>query len=37
MQHEILYREAFPLIRCRLSQGEQIKAEADAMVPHRRH
>ena len=32
MQHEILYREAFPLIRCRLSQGEQIKAEADAMV-----
>ena len=32
MQHEILYRGAFPIIRCRLSRGEQIKAEADAMI-----
>lgn len=32
MQHEILYRDAFPIIRCRLSRGEQIKAEADAMI-----
>ena len=32
MQHEILYRDAFPLVRCRLSRGEQIKAESNAMV-----
>ena len=32
MRYEILYGNAFPIIRCQLSQGESVKAEADAMI-----
>lgn len=32
MQYEILYPDAFPVIRCQLQQGESLKAESDAMV-----
>lgn len=32
MKYEILHGEAFPLVRCDLTQGEKIKAESDAMV-----
>ena len=32
MKYEILYQDAFPLVRCDLEQGESIKAESDAMV-----
>lgn len=32
MKYEILYQDAFPLVRCDLQRGEQIKAESDAMV-----
>lgn len=32
MKYEILYPDAFPIIRCNLEQGEGIKAESGAMV-----
>ena len=32
MKYEILYPEAFPVVRCELQQGERIKAESDAMI-----
>lgn len=32
MKYEILYPEAFPIIKCQLSRGERIKAESDAMI-----
>lgn len=32
MNYEILHQDAFPVVRCDLSQGESIKAESDAMV-----
>lgn len=32
MKYEILYQEAFPVIKCRLQQGESLKAESDAMI-----
>ena len=32
MKHEILYGNAFPVIRCELERGENIKAESDAMI-----
>ena len=32
MKYEILYGEAFPIIRCELARGESIKAESDAMI-----
>ena len=32
MKYDILYQDAFPLVKCQLEQGEQIKAESDAMV-----
>ncbi|MDR0356729.1 MAG: TIGR00266 family protein [Deltaproteobacteria bacterium] len=32
MQYEILYDQAFPMIKVQLEKGETIKAESDAMV-----
>ena len=32
MNYEILYQDAFPMVRCELKQGERIKAESDAMI-----
>ena len=32
MKYEILYKDAFPIVKCDLMQGEKIKAESDAMV-----
>ena len=32
MQYEILYPEAFPVVKCQLERGEKIKAESDAMI-----
>ncbi len=32
MKYEILYPEAFPVVRCFLKRGERIKAESDAMI-----
>ena len=32
MEYEILYKEAFPVVKCKLNQGEKIKAESDAMI-----
>ena len=32
MKYEILYQDAFPLVKCELQRGERIKAESDAMV-----
>lgn len=32
MNYEILYQDAFPIIKCNLNKGEHIKAEADAMI-----
>ena len=32
MNYEILYPEAYPVIRCHLERGESIKAESDAMI-----
>ncbi len=32
MRYEILYQDAFPIVKCQLQQGERIKAESDAMI-----
>lgn len=32
MKYEILYEDAFPIVKCQLNRGERIKAEADAMI-----
>ena len=32
MKYEILYQDAFPLVKFDLQRGEKIKAESDAMV-----
>lgn len=32
MEYKILYQDAFPVVECRLRQGESVKAESDAMV-----
>lgn len=32
MRYEILYRDAFPVVKCDLQPGEMIRAESDAMV-----
>ena len=32
MKYEILYGNAFPVVRCELEQGESVKAESDAMI-----
>ncbi|MBR6013811.1 MAG: TIGR00266 family protein [Selenomonadaceae bacterium] len=32
MKYEILYPEAFPVVRINLQRGEKIKAESDAMI-----
>ena len=32
MEYEILYPEAFPIVKCQLRRGERIKAESDAMI-----
>lgn len=32
MNYEILYGEAFPIVKCKLEHGERLKAEADAMI-----
>ena len=32
MKYEILYPEAFPVVRCTLQRGERLKAESDAMI-----
>lgn len=32
MNYEILYKDAFPVVKCDLSYGEALKAESDAMV-----
>ena len=32
MKYEILYKDAFPLVKCEMQRGEKIKAESDAMV-----
>ena len=32
MRYEILHQDAFPVVRCDLSNGESMKAESDAMV-----
>lgn len=32
MNYQILYQDAFPVVKCDLAQGESIKAESDAMV-----
>lgn len=32
MHYEILYQDAFPIVKCFLNYGETIKAESDAMI-----
>ncbi len=32
MKYEILYGEAFPIVKINLQKGDRIKAESDAMV-----
>lgn len=32
MKYEILYPEAFPIVKIKLNRGEKIKAESDAMI-----
>lgn len=32
MKYDILYQDAFPLVKCELQRGEKLKAESDAMV-----
>ena len=32
MKYEILYGNAFPVVRCELEHGEAVKAESDAMI-----
>ena len=32
MKYEILYGNAFPVVRCELAQGESVNAESDAMI-----
>lgn len=32
MKYQILYKDAFPVVKCELMQGEKLKAESDAMV-----
>ena len=32
MKYEILYPEAFPIVKVKLQRGEKIKAESDAMI-----
>lgn len=32
MSYEILYQDAFPIVKYKLRQGERIKAESDAMI-----
>lgn len=32
MKYEILYQDAFPIVKCELQRGERIKAESDAMI-----
>ena len=32
MKYEILYNEAFPIVKCHLLKGEKLKAETDSMV-----
>ena len=32
MKYEILYQDAFPIVKCQLNRGERNKAEADAMI-----
>ena len=32
MKYEILYPEAFPIVKIKLQRGEKIKAESDAMI-----
>ena len=32
MKYEILYPEAFPVVKCQMERGEKIKAESDAMI-----
>lgn len=32
MNYEILHEGTFPIVKCHLEQGEQIKAESDAMI-----
>ena len=32
MRYEILYKGAYPIVRCHLDKGEMMKAESDAMV-----
>ena len=32
MKYEILYQDAFPVVKCDVQRGEKIKAESDAMV-----
>lgn len=32
MKYEILYQDAFPVVKCELQRGESLKAESDAMV-----
>ena len=32
MKYEILYQQAFPMVRYELEKGERIKAESDAMI-----
>ncbi len=32
MSYEILYKDAFPVVKYQLKQGEQLKAESDAMI-----
>ena len=32
MKHEIMYLEAFQIVKCQLERGEKLKAESDAMI-----
>ena len=32
MKYEIMYSEAFPIVKCQLERGEKLKAESDAMI-----
>ncbi|MBE6024154.1 MAG: TIGR00266 family protein [Cellulosilyticum sp.] len=32
MNYEILYQDAFPIVKCQLRRGERLKAESDAMI-----
>lgn len=32
MEYKIIHEDAFPLVECKLQQGETLKAESDAMV-----